>query len=105
MAGLYAQQQYAKQVSEGIPQYGGDCALKEEGLASALTRLEETTNRVVSLSWDLRDIFGLTVPECGPECGQKGEPMSGPKAAIDRSMERARVTVNNLEVVLEHLRS
>ena len=103
MAEVYegtARQYGAKQINS-IPQYGGDCALKEDGLTSSLKRLEDAVASAVNLSWKLREAFSMSVPETqGAQ-----EAMSGPKAVIDRAVCATNAVCNNIELILNHIRS
>lgn len=101
MADVYAGQQYANKQVNSIPQYGGDCALKEEGLSTSLKRLEDAVASAVNLSWKLRDSFGMSVPETAS--GQ--DTVSGPKAAIDRAVCAVNAVCSNIELIISHVRS
>lgn len=96
----------ALQDTQSLPQYGGDCTLKQDGLASSLARLEDVTGKLNSLTWQLREQFAMSVPE--DSAGQAtvvGPKGAGPKGAIDRSVSSSNASINNIELILEHLRS
>ena len=98
---VYTKQQYSTKQLNGVAQYGGDCALKEEGLTTSLKRLEDAVSSAVNLSWKLRDAFGMSAPQ-NEEAQQT---MSGPKAAIDRATCATNAVCNNIELILSHVRS
>lgn len=102
MAEIYANtQQYGAKQINAVPQYGVDCALKEEGLTTSLKRLEDAVASAVNLSWKLRDSFGMGIPENGGA----PEGVNGPKAAIDRAVSATNAVCNNIEMILSHVRS
>jgi len=86
-----------------VPQYGGDCAMQTaEGLSSSTQRLQSLVREINSATWSLRDFFGMSVPEgCGPDCPRP----SGHKAEIDELATSARASLENVQVILDHLRS
>jgi hypothetical protein len=105
MANAYPSQTYGVlgQNANTIPAYGGDCALVEapDGLASSTQRLSKLVYELNSATWNLREYFGMSVPEGKPS----GETIGGHKAEIDRSAAACRAALENVNLVLDHLRS
>ena len=84
------------------PQYGGDCALQPpDGLSSSTKRLQSVIHDLNVASWNLREFFGMTCPECGNDAPRP----SGFKADVDEMVVSARASLENIQLVLEHLRS
>lgn len=99
----YPQRSYGNAVCESAPTYGGDCALQvPDGLTSSTKRLQEVVQELNSATWNLRDFFGMNVPEC--EAGSCPRP-SGHKYEIDEMIVSARASLDNVQTILNHLRS
>jgi hypothetical protein len=91
--------------SSPVPQYGGDCALKQDGLGSSLQRLQDVTLQLNNATWQLRDLFGMSVPADAPANNCKAPSPNGVKGLVDEAAHASRASLENVHLILEHLRS
>lgn len=99
----YPQHNYGAGFCDPSPAYGGDCALDApEGVSSSTKRLRDMVQQLNSDTWALRDFFGMSVPEC--ENGSAPRP-SGHKYDIDEMVISAQASLENVQLILNHLRS
>ena len=104
MAGFTSQsqtQQYPSSVFIAGPQYGGDCALKQDGLSSSAQRLHECALQLNQATWQLRAFFGMDLAE--PSCATPRP--AGFKGDIDEAVSVSRASLDNVNLILDHLRS
>jgi hypothetical protein len=88
--------------TQSAPQYGGDCALQEEaGVTTSVKRLAENVAQLSALTWQLREYFGMSIPETNAKQIQS----NGLKGVLDELGSSVGASLQNVTIILEHLRS
>lgn len=102
MAGTTTQQRaYGSGLGAHIPQYGGDCPLKQDGISTSNKRLQDVTCQLAQATWQLREFFGMATPQAD-QCAPRP---SGLQGDLEDAIRTSAISLENVNLVLEHLRS